>query len=532
MNLQNSSTGEAQAATHTTEQETVVRIQSGPVRGIARDERGVVAYKGIPYAAAPIGELRWRSPQPVKAWSEVRECTQFGARCLSAWEGDREPGPPRSEDCLSLNIWTPTQKSDDRLPVMVWVHGGGFQFGSSASPSFDGSRLAQKGVVVVSFNYRVGVFGFMAHPELDREAPSGNYGLQDQLAAFAWVKANIAAFGGNPDNITAFGESAGAHAIGILMASPLAVGLFDKAIGQSGALWDGSNGSLESFDEAHARGMAFAAKVGVTSISALRELPAEQLNAAALWNFNRNPMVSAFSPNVDGHLVPELPGKTYAQGRQMNIPLLAGWNDAEYFPFRGLGLPQESASAFRQAAQSWFGADRMDEFLELYPADTDAQAKASADALAGDLIISEQTWLWLQLQRRAGQAATYGYLFSHTSPYVPIASHLVEIPFVFGTLTPQFILGSTQPPSDADRALSDTMMSYWVNFAAAGNPNGPGLPQWPDFEGDGPVQQLGETVGPVANDQQNARFRFISSYRTDGVFPARWRKERIAGGGH
>jgi len=216
----------------------------------------------------------------------------------------------------------------------------------------------------------------------------------------------------------------------------------------------------------------------------------------------------------------------------MNIPLLAGWNDAEYFPFRGLGLPQESASAFRQAAQSWFGADRMDEFLELYPADTDAQAKASADALAGDLIISEQTWLWLQLQRRAGQAATYGYLFSHTSPYVPIASHLVEIPFVFGTLTPQFILGSTQPPSDADRALSDTMMSYWVNFAAAGNPNGPGLPQWPDFEGDGPVQQLGETVGPVANDQQNARFRFISSYRTDGVFPARWRKERIAGGGH
>jgi para-nitrobenzyl esterase len=529
MDFQNNSAGEGQARSQTAGQADVVQTQSGLVRGIARDERGVVAYKGIPYAAAPVGELRWRSPQAAAAWTGVRECTQYGTRCLSAWEGDREPGPPRSEDCLSLNIWSPAQKSDERLPVMVWVHGGGFQFGSSASPSYDGSRLAQKGVVVVSFNYRVGIFGFMAHPELDREAPSGNYGLQDQLAAFAWVKSNIAAFGGNPDNVTAFGESAGAHAIGILMASPLAVGLFDKAIGQSGAFWDGSNGSLESFDEAHARGLAFAEKVGATSVAALRAMPAEQLNAAALWNFDRNPMVSAFSPNVDRHVVPELPGKSYVQGEQMKIPLLAGWNDAEYFPFRGLGLPQESAAAFRQAAGSWFGADRLDEFLALYPANTDAQAKASADALAGDLIISEQTWLWLHLQRRAGQAATYGYLFSHTSPYVPIASHLVEIPFVFGTLTPQFILGSTQPPSETDRALSDTMMSYWVNFATAADPNGPGLPQWPAFGDDGVVQQLGETVAPDANVRQTARFRFLSSYRTDGVFPARWRRERIAG---
>ncbi len=507
-------------------QGAVLQIHSGLVRGAARDERGVLAFKGIPYAAAPVGKLRWHAPQAAEAWSGVRECVQYGARCLSAWEADPEPGPPRSEDCLSLNIWTPLQKTDERLPVMVWVHGGGFQFGSSASPSFNGSRLAQKGVVVVSFNYRVGVLGFMAHPELDHEAPSGNYGLQDQLAAFAWVKANIAAFGGNPENVTAFGESAGAHAIGILMSSPLAVGLFEKAIGQSGAFWDGSNGPLESFDEAHLRGVEFAKRIGASSVAELRAMPAEQLNAAAMWNFDRNPIVAAFSPNVDRHVVPEVPAKTFVHGKQMQIPLLAGWNDAEYFPFRALGLPQESAEVFRHAAQRWFGADRLEEFLKLYPADTDVQAKASADALAGDLIISEQTWLWLKLQKRAGQAAVYGYRFSYTSPYVPIASHLVEIPFVFGTLTPQFIVGGKAPPSDEDRALSETMMSYWVNFATAADPNGPDLPDWPAFGEGGVVQQLGKTVGPETNDEQTVRFKFLSSYRTDGAFPAAWRSER------
>jgi para-nitrobenzyl esterase len=524
MNSARSAADEAQAKA--LGQGVEVLTQAGLVRGAARDELGVLAFKGIPYAAAPVGALRWRAPQAPEAWSGVRECVKFGARCLSAWEHDPELRAPRSEDCLTLNIWTPVQQSDERLPVMVWVHGGGFQFGSSTSPSYDGARLAQKGVVVVSFNYRVGLLGFLAHPELDNEGPSGNYGLQDQIAAFAWVKANIAAFGGNPDNVTAFGESAGAHAIGILMASPLATDLFHKAIGQSGAFWDGSNGSLESFDEAHARGVNFAKRMGAASIAELRALPAEQLNAQALWNFTRNPIVAAFSPNVDRHVVPECPATRYTHGQQMRIPLLAGWNGAEYWPFRSLGFPRESAQAFRQVAERWFGSGRIEEFLSLYPADTDEQAKLSADALTDDLVISEQTWLWLKLQARAGQASVYGYKFTYTSPYVPIASHLVEIPFVFGTLTPQFIVDGKAPPSDADRALSDMMMSYWVNFATRADPNGPGLPHWPVFGENGAVQQLDETVGPIGNEEQTARFRFIESYRINGALPASWRGER------
>jgi len=251
-----------------------IRTEAGLVRGTPRDAHDVLAFKGIPYAAAPVGKLRWHAPQPPSPWSGVRDAVAHGARCLSALEKDREPGP-RSEDCLYLNVWTAANSTAEKRPVMVWVHGGGFQFGSSAGPAIDGTALAQKGVIVVSFNYRLGVLGFLAHPDLDAEGPSGNYGLQDQLAALRWVKGNIAGFGGDPDNVTLFGESAGAHAIGILMTSPLAQGLFHKAIGESGAFWDGRNGPLESFEEARARGQAFTRQQGDMSIAALRALPAE-----------------------------------------------------------------------------------------------------------------------------------------------------------------------------------------------------------------------------------------------------------------
>ncbi len=234
-----------------------VQLDSGVVRGLPRDERGVLAFKGIPYAAAPVGDLRWRAPQPVPAWSGVRDATRYGYRALSALTGDQVPGPPHNEDCLTLNLWTAARGSDERRPVMVWIHGGGFQFGSSASPVTDGTGLAALGAVVVSFNYRLGVLGFLGHPELDREGPSGNYGLQDQIAVLRWVQTNTAAFGGDPGNVTVFGESAGAHAIGILLASPLTKGLIHKAIGQSGAFWDSSNGPLSTFDETRARGSGF-----------------------------------------------------------------------------------------------------------------------------------------------------------------------------------------------------------------------------------------------------------------------------------
>ena len=508
----------------TTELGSEVRVATGVVRGVPRDERGVLAFKGIPYAAAPVGDLRWRSPQSPPPWSGARDATNYGLRFLSALVGDATPGPPRSEDALTLNVWTAARRPDERRPVMVWVHGGGFQFGASANPAIDGAPLAQMGVVVVTFNYRLGVLGFLAHPELDAEGPSGNYGLQDQLAALRWVQTNIAHFGGDPDNVTIFGESAGAHAIGILVASPLARGLIHKAIGQSGALWDTVHGSLSTFDEARARGVAFAERLGATSIAALRSRPADEINAAAPWDFTTDPGATAFSPHIDGFVVPEVPAVRYLRGEQLPIPLLAGWNATEDWPFRDMALPHETAADFQRAAQRLFGADRMSEFLALYPAATDAEAKAAAESLVGDMLISEQTCTWLVLHHRSRRAPVYGYTFTYTSPYVPIASHVVEIPFVFGTLTPQFIVDGVGPPSAADRALAATMMAYWVNFATSGDPNGSGLPPWPVYSSDGAIQHLGTTVESRPNPHA-ARFDFLASFRTGGVFPRHWRDD-------
>ena len=449
-----------------------VRTQAGLVRGGQRDAHGVFAFKGIPYAAPSVGPLRWRAPQPPQPWIGTRDALAFGAGCLSAIENDHRPGP-RDEDCLYLNIWTPAKEADEKQPVMVWVHGGGFQFGSSANPATDGAPLAANGVVVVSFNYRLGIFGFLAHPDLDSEAPSGNYGLQDQLAALRWVKANIACFGGDPNNVTIFGESAGAMAIGILMASPLAHGLFHKAVGQSGAFWDGKHGPLQGFDEARARGLGFARQHNQASITALRAIPAERLNAAAPWSFKTSPVVTAFSPSIDHYVVPDVPALRFQRGEQMHIPLLAGWNATEEFPFAAQSLPDQSAQAFRIAAVEMFGKGRLPDFLSLYPAGTDMQAKTSAAALTGDYVVGEQCWQWLRLHQGSGRAPVYGYLFSYTSPYTPIASHVTEIPFVFGTLTPQQVIGCTTPPDEGDRALAQTMMSYWVNFATRGTPTEP-----------------------------------------------------------
>jgi para-nitrobenzyl esterase len=500
-----------------------VHTQAGHVRGRQRDASGVLAFKGIPYAAPPVRSLRWRPPQPPKPWSGVRDASAFGAGCLSALENDPRPGP-RDEDCLYLNVWTAAKETDEKRPVMVWVHGGGFQFGSSANPATDGGPLAAMGVVVVSFNYRLGIFGFLAHPDLDAEGPSGNYGLQDQLAALRWVKANIAGFGGDPDNVTLFGESAGAMAIGILMASPLAHGLFHKAIGQSGAFWDGKHGPLQSFAEARARGFAFARRHANGSVAALRAMPAERLNAAAPWSFKMSPVIAAFSPSVDRYVVPDVPALRFLSGEQMHIPLLAGWNTAEEFPFAAQSLADQSAQAFRAAAEAMFGKACLADFLKLYPADTDTQAKTSAAALTGDTMISEQCWQWLRLHRASGRAPVYGYLFSYTSPYTPIASHVTEIPFVFGTLTPQQVIGSTTPPAEADRAMARTMMSYWANFATRGDPNEPGLPPWPAYDGEEDVVQILGTTIEARKNPLAARFRFLGSFRQNGMLPTRWRE--------
>ena len=496
--------------------ESTINVKQGKLHGETSD--GVRIFRGIPYAEPPVGKLRWHSPVPAKSWEGIRDATKFGNRAFSVLTNDQQQGSSRSEDCLYLNVWTPAKSPSEKLPVMVWVHGGGFQFGSGEEPVYEGSNLARKGVVVVTFNYRLGVLGFLAHPELDREGASGNYGLQDQIAALKWVKENISAFGGDPDNVTLFGESAGAMSIGILMASPLAHGLFHKAICESGALWDGYVGPLESFSEAHKRGEDFMKAMGAKSIDELRAMPAEKLNDSALWDFSSNPIVTAFSPNVDNYILHDFPGAVYARGEQMKIPLLAGWMEAEYFPFKAFALPHSTPEEFRASAAKMFGEDRMQEFMKLYPIE---DKERSAFELTSDYTISEQTFYILERQSKL-DVPIYGYEFTYTSPYSPIASHIVDMPFVFGTLTNQYIFGGkSAQPSQTDRDFAEVIMSYWTNFAKTGNPNAEGLPTWPEYKS-GLIMDLGNKIEARQNNKLD-RFNFIGSFRSEGVFPLRWR---------
>ncbi|WP_081477044.1 carboxylesterase/lipase family protein [Sphingomonas sp. PAMC 26605] len=513
-----------------------VVTRSGEVRGAVLDD-GVIAFKGIPYAAAPVGPLRWRPPQPTPAWVTPLDATQFGMPCFAS----PLPGPAaalvQSEDCLTLNIWAPPVASTSsttlrsttskqfglKRPVMVWIHGGGFEFGSSAQPLYDGSNLARHNVVLVSFNYRLGVFGFLAHPALDHEGPaSGNYGLQDQIAALRWVRANIAAFGGDPQNITIFGQSAGAHAVGMLMASPQAKGLFAKAIAESGAFWDSEHGSLATHTEAIDRGIAFQKRMGATGIAALRAIPAEQINIAGRWDVRRDPGTTAFAPSVDGYVLDDAPAAVFARGRAANVPLLAGWNAQEENPlFLPRALPHTTPQAFGEAAAKLFGRDRRAAAETAYPA---TDPKSSAERLIGDLVISQQTWEMLALQEKARRNGVYAYQFSFTSPYSPIANHGAEVKYVFSNLrTPLLVSGNVE--ADArDRATADLMVTYWTNFAGRGDPNGPGLPTWPAYRGPGSdVLAIGPAGAKSTAEAGTHRFRFIRSFRKAGRLSHRWR---------
>ena len=454
-----------------------VELASGRIRGIERNRDGVLAFKGIPFAAPPVGALRWRAPADVISWNHVRDTTQFGSPCFAA------PLPAlgwlskgHSEDCLTLNVWTAAHAAGEQRPVMVWIHGGGFEFGSSSLPGSDGGRLAAKGVVLVSFNYRLGVFGFLAHPELDGEgSASGNFGLQDQIKALRWVRGNIAAFGGDPDNVTIFGESAGAHSVGLLMASPPALGLFHKAIGQSGAYWDSEHGSISTRDEAQARGRELLTRMRVSTVDQLRTLPANVLRQATAWNFLLDPGTTAFAPNIDGFVVPDAPGAIFERGEQSDVPLLAGWNQEDHTFFMARALPAKSPNALRAAAARQFGARRMADFISAYPADSKAEAARVAARLIGDLVISQQTWAWLCAHRATGHSPTFAYYFAYTSPYSPAAAHTAEIPFIFGAIDGPHPMGRATSASIEDIELSERMMQYWINFARTGDPNREGF---------------------------------------------------------
>lgn len=492
-----------------------VQIEYGALRGSSRNTQGVLAFKGIPFAAPPVGSLRWQAPQPATPWSGVREATHVGNRCLynvpETGLGGAVEEVPQNEDCLYLNVWTSAATAADRRPVMVWLHGGGFQFGTARDPRTDGGLLAAKGVVVVSMNYRLGVFGFLAHPQLRTEGRlTGNFGLQDQIAALRWVQSNISRFGGDPGNVTVFGESAGSQAVSLLMGSPLAKGLFHRAIGQSGS----SLQKLPGVAEMSMRGAAYAAAVGAKNLEELRQMPSARINSAAAWDFAGGAPI-VFAPAIDGTLLPTNLDDVFLRGRQNDVPLLAGYNKAEEFPFLAETLPHKSSAEFRAAAQNVFGAQKMSEFVSLYPSGTDAEAKKSAADLLGDIRQRAETWRWLSLQSKTGKSPAYGYTLSYESAYSPVASHGADMPFVFGNLVPQFFAPKAAPAGAPDRKLADEMMAYWVNFATTGNPNGPNLAPWPAFKDSGSMLHIHEdgsfSAGPPS-DRQIARFRFLDGF--------------------
>jgi para-nitrobenzyl esterase len=489
-----------------------VRSADGVLEGVVSADDQVRSFKGIPFAAPPVGPLRWKPPQPVQPWSGVRPALDYGPRPMQGRIfGDmvfHDNGP--SEDCLYLNLWIPEHPASEKLPVMVWIYGGGFAAGATSEARQDGGNLSKKGVIVVSFGYRLGVFGFFAHPELTRESEhnaSGNYGLLDQVAALQWVKTNIAAFGGDPDNVTIFGESAGSFSVSALMASPLSQGLFQRAIGESGAFF-GETLPARSRDEAEAAGVAFAESAYYQhSLKDLRALPAKYLLRAAV----KRPY-EYFRPDIDGYFLPTNCLAIYTAGQQSHVPLLAGWNrdEGSYWSYFTNDAP--TVENYVKRAELFFGTNA-GAFLVVYPATTDAQVTRAAQDYDGDRFIGYSTWKWLELQLQTGQSPVYRYKFEQTLPLPanakpgtePTAPHASDIEFVFQMLPSRHLAWRPE-----DRKVSELMADYWSNFAKTGNPNGPGLPVWPQCDSGGGYQVMELSANPgAAPDRDRARYEFL-----------------------
>src|SRR6185437_9277745 len=419
-----------------------VVTDGGKIQGSLSRDGQVRAFLGIPYAAPPVGPLRWKPPQPAAKWSGVRSATSFGSRCMQAHLYSdmvfRDSGP--SEDCLTLNVWTPAGKDSAPLPVMVWIYGGGFVTGGTSEPRQDGEHLAHKGVIVVSMNYRLGIFGFFALPGLAAESPNhaaGNYGLMDQRAAIDWVRRNIAAFGGDPAKVTIFGESAGSISVSAQMASPLSKGLFARAIGESGGALTGPGLTFLTLPVSEKRCQEFAeSALKNSSLEYLRSVSAADLLKAASTVPHSEDI---FWPNVDGEFLPESVAAIYAAGDQAHVPLLAGWNkdegDLDDIGQSGKPTPE----SLRAMAVSRFDA-KAPEFLKAYSASNDAEALRAAEDFAGDAFIAYSTWEWLEAQVKTGNAPVYRYHFDLGSPGDPLhpaaigAFHSDDIEYVFGTL--------------------------------------------------------------------------------------------------
>lgn len=473
----------------TAQQPAPIKIEDGLMEGSFED--GLTVYRGIPFAAPPVGDLRWRAPQPVKKWDTILQAKNFAPGPIQGWT----PPSGKSEDCLYLNVWSPAKSSSEHLPVLVWIYGGGFNAGATSDANYTGEKLAKKGVVFVSIAYRVGQLGFLAHPQLSAESPnhvSGNYGLLDMIAGLKWVKKNIAAFGGNPKKITIFGESAGGIAVSMLCASPLAKDLFQGAISQSGGSFGPSRittfpgENLKRLHDAESAGDAYVRNAGYSSIEDLRKLDADNLPAirGLAW------------PIIDGYVIPEDQYKLYEAGTYNDVPILVGYNSDEGASFS----PPKTPADYIAAVKTRYGKFA-DDLLRAYPVDSTTVPKTARD-LTRDAAFGWHTWSWARLQSKTGKSKVFYYYFDQHSDYPEGSPHYgygsphgQDVAYVFEHLDP-----SIAQTTKSDLEISDAMATYWTNFAKYGDPNGKGVPKWPTFSDKNPVvMYFSHTphIGPV-----------------------------------
>jgi para-nitrobenzyl esterase len=518
-----------------------VKIANGAIESTVPPKDGVRTFKGIPFGQPPVGELRWREPQPVKNWKGVRNADQFGPRCMQR----TTPGADywfrsngMSEDCLYLNVWTPARSGGERLPVLVYIFGGGFQNGDGSEPRYDGESMARRGMVAVTVNYRTNIFGFFSHPELTRESPqraSGNYGLLDQAAALRWVRQNIAAFGGDPMRVTIAGESAGSLSVSALMASPLSRNLIAGAIGESGALI--STLPPRALAETEKDGLHFGEAAGAPTLAALRALNAEKIQeilarqAESRAPGGRGGPGAAgvprlrYSPNLDGYFLPKTLPEVFEAGEQSRIPLLAGSNSEEAGARSILGQGEPTVASFTEAVRKLYG-ESAGRVLEVYTPKTPDEVLQAATDLASARFISLGTWKWTELQMRTGGKPVYRYLYarprppylgmpgqpppaSQTGPPGPRgAAHSAEIQYAMGNLglDPRY---AWEPD---DRKVSATIQGYFVNFIKTGNPNGSGLPDWPAYDAKGGYLRMRiDVVSKAEPEPDRARYEVLDA---------------------
>ncbi len=472
------------------QQPAAIKVEQGLLQGKLED--GVEVYKGVPYAAPPVGDLRWRAPRPAAKWKGIKRADKFSAnpiqvmvKELGPWTPEYQPQGEVSEDCLYLNIWTTAKSSKEKRPVVMYIPGGAFTGGSGNCPVYNGTNLAKKGLVVVTINYRVGVIGFLALPELTKESEhnsSGNYGLLDQVAALEWIKENIASFGGDPNKVTIMGQSAGAASVNYLTASPLAKGLFIRAIAQSGT--NQNIGPSENLSSAEQNGIKFEKSLNVNSLAELRAMPAKEL-LDATKQFR-------FTPIIDGWFLPESVDDIFASGKQNDVVTMTGWvADEGSFSSDYGKIPAEE---FRKRVKQQAGS-LAEEILKLYPASTDADAAESQKIISRDRAMVS-TYLWAANREKTSKTNIYTYIFTHEQPGATqeryLAFHSSELPYIFESLN-----SAPRSWTAEDKIIAKEMSSYWVNFISTGNPNGNGLPEWPAFnKASKETMELGDKMEP------------------------------------